>query len=192
MLACIPLGRSVPAKEVADLAGVPEPHLWRVVHMTAIAGFLHEPRPGHIEHTALSAPFVTNLSFFDTTMFLAEIAAPTALHMVTATQQHGLLESLSDSAYSVAFKTSKPFQLACVERTRLQRQWSAYRRCTGDMDEDITELLGRLNWHCLGRACIVDVSILFLVACYHSQALPVHSLLPDCMSRCVLTPQKLL
>ncbi|KAL9066490.1 MAG: hypothetical protein Q9161_007553 [Pseudevernia consocians] len=105
VLACIPLGGSIPAKEVADLAGVPETQLCRVVRMTAIAGFLHEPRPGHIAHTALSAPFVTNLSFLDTTMFLAEIAAPTALHMATATQRHGHLESPSDKAAMALAKT---------------------------------------------------------------------------------------
>ena len=173
-LACIPLSGSIPAKEVADLTGVPETQLCRVVRMTATAGFLHEPQPGHIAHTALSAPFVTNLSFLDATMFLAETAAPTALHMATATQRYGHVESPSDSAYSIAFNTSQPFQLACVERTRLQRQWSAYRRCTGDMDDSVTELLGRLNWRSLGSACIVDVSLLLLDACHDIQVCPVH------------------
>ena len=162
VLACIPLSGSIPAKEVADLAGVPETHLCRVMRMTATAGFLHEPQPGHISHTALSAPFVTNLSYLDATMFLAETAAPTALHMATATKRQGHLESPSDSAYSIAFKTSQPFQVACVERSRLQRQWSAYSRCAADMDDSVTELLGRLNWRSLGSACIVDVSLLLL------------------------------
>ena len=162
VLACIPLSGSIAAKDVADLTGVPETQLCRVVRMTATAGFLHEPRPGQIAHTALSAPFVTNLSYLDATKFLAETAAPTALHMTTATQRHGHLESPSDSAYSIAFNTSQPFQSACVERTKLQRQWSAYRRCAGDKDDGLTELLGRLNWRSLGSAYIVDVSVLLL------------------------------
>ena len=164
MLACIPLSGSILAKDLADLAGVPETHLWRVVRMTATASFLHESPPEHIAHTALSAPFVTNLSFLDATMFLAETAAPTALHMATATQRHGWLDSRSDSAYSIAFNTPQPFEAACVERARLHRQWSAYRRCAGDMDNSITELLGQLNWLSLGSACIVDVSLLLLDA----------------------------
>ena len=158
VLACVPLSGSILAKDVADMAGVPETHLWRVVRMTATAGFLHEFPPGHIAHTALSAPFVTNLSFLDATMFLAETAAPTALHMATATQRQGRPESPSDSAYSIAFNTPQPFEAACVERTRLHRQWSAYRLCAGDLDDSVTELLGRLNWLSLGSACIVDVS----------------------------------
>ncbi|KAF8852509.1 hypothetical protein BDZ45DRAFT_678306 [Acephala macrosclerotiorum] len=152
VLACIPLSGSITVQEVADLASVPEMQLCRVVRMTATAGFLHEPQPRHIAHTALSAPFVTNLAFLDAIMFLAETAAPTALQMA-AVQLHG-----HQSAYSTAFSTPQPFQSACVERTRLQRQWSAYRRCSGDVDDGVTDLLARLNWRGLGNACIVDVS----------------------------------
>ena len=87
VLACIPLSGSIPFKEVADLAGVPETQLCRIVRMTATAGFLYKPWPGHVAHTALSATFVTNLAFLDATMFLAETAAPTAMHMAMATQR---------------------------------------------------------------------------------------------------------
>ncbi|KAF2429263.1 O-methyltransferase family protein [Tothia fuscella] len=156
VLACIPLSGSIPIKEAADLAAVPETQLCRIVRMTATAGFLHEPDPGHIAHTALSAPFVTNLSFLDAAMFLAETAVPTALHMATATQRHGQICSSGKSAYSIAFNTSQPFELACVERARLQRQWAAYRSLAGDMDDCLIELLKRLNWWSLGNACIVD------------------------------------
>ncbi|KAH8810947.1 hypothetical protein F5884DRAFT_875917 [Xylogone sp. PMI_703] len=157
VLACIPLNGTVPTKDVADLAGVPEMQLCRVVRMTATAGFLQEPQPGFLAHTALSAPFVTNLSYLDATMFLAETAAPAALHMAAATQQHALLDSSNDSPYTIAFKTSQTFQSACNKRTKLQRQWSAYRWCAGDMDDSVTELLRQLNWRSLGNACIVDV-----------------------------------
>lgn len=124
--------------------------------MTATAGVLHEPQPGYVAHTALSAQFVTNLSFLDAAMFLAETAAPTALSMATATQSQGLHEA--NSAYSVAFNSMQPFQTACLERPRLLRQYSAYRRCAGEVDDSIVGLLGRLNWLSLGNACIVDVN----------------------------------
>ena len=174
VLACIPLSGSIAAKDVADLAGVPETQLCRIVRMTATAGFLHEPRTGNIAHTALSAPFITNLSYLDATKFLAETAAPTALHMITATQRHGHLESPRDSAYSIVFNTARPFQVAGVEQIKLQRQWSAYRRCTGDKDDCLTELLGQLNWRSLGSASIVDVSVLLLDACDINHFSPVY------------------
>lgn len=159
MLACSPLSGSVSAKDVADLAGVPEAQLCRIVRTTATAGFLHEPRPDHIAHTALSATFVTKLSNLDAAIFLAETAAPTALQMAVATQRNGQSDRLSVSAYTLAFSTSQTFQSVCKQQTKLRRQWSAYRRCMGDMDDSLTELLSQLDWHSLGNACIVEVSL---------------------------------
>lgn len=164
VLAYIRLNGSVPAKDVADLAGVPETQLCRIVRMTATAGFLHEPQPGHIAHTALSAPFVTKLSYLDAAMFLADIAAPVALQMAATTQRHGHSTSPSESAYALAFNTSQTFRSACEQRPKLRRQWSAYLQCAGDMDDSVAELLNRLDWRSLGNACIVDVSLVaFLI-----------------------------
>ncbi|KAF2272828.1 O-methyltransferase family protein [Westerdykella ornata] len=158
VLACIPLTGTISMKDVADLAVVPESQLRRVIRMTATVGFLREPSVGQIAHTPLSASFVTNLSFLDATMFLAETSAPAALHMATSTLRNEPQEELGDSAYSIAFKSSQSFESACAERTRLQRQWSAYRRCVGDFEDHLPGILGRLNWRSLGNACIVDVS----------------------------------
>lgn len=130
--------------------------------MTATAGFLREPQPGHIAHTALSAPFVAKLFNLDAAMFLAETAAPTALKMAAATQRHGQSDSPSESAYSLTFNTAQTFQSACEQRTKLQRQWSAFLRCAGDREDSVTELLSQLDWHNLGNACIVDVSFVRL------------------------------
>jgi hypothetical protein len=160
VLACIPLDGSISIEEVADLASVPETLLSRVVRMTATVGFLQEPQPGHIAHTRLSTPFVTNLAFQDATMFLADTAAPAALHMAAATQRHG-----QTSAYSIAFPRSQPFFSACIENTKLQRQWLAYCRCVSAVEHSVTELISRLKWRRLGNACIVDVSLKIFDAC---------------------------
>lgn len=128
--------------------------------MTATAGFLHEPQPSYVAHTALSAKFVTELSFFDATMFLAERAAPTAMHMTTATQRHGHADTNSDSggsAYSIAFNTTQPFESACMEQPRLQRQYAAYSQHAGSTTDGFVELLSRLNWRSIGNACVVEV-----------------------------------
>lgn len=159
VLACVPLNDSVPAKDVADLTGVPETQLRRIVRMTATAGFLHEPEPGYIAHTALSAPFVTQLCYLDAAMFLAETAAPAALQMAAATKLlHNGQAAGDTTAYALAFNTSQTFQAACEQRPKLQRQWPAFLRCAGDVDDSVPELLGRLDWLSLGSACIVDVS----------------------------------
>lgn len=137
-----------------------ETQLARIVRMTATAGFLSEPQPGYIAHTALSAPFVSNLSYLDAAMLLAETAAPAALHMTAATQRcmDGHSDRPEASAYSLAFNTSQTFQSAYEQRPRLHRQWLAYLRYTGAEDDGIIELLNGLDWFSLSSACIVDVS----------------------------------
>lgn len=162
VLACIPLGGSVAAREVADLADVPEILLVRIVRLMATAGFLGEPQPGHIAHTALSASFVTDLGYLDAAMLLAKTAAPTALQMTAATQIYmdGHPHRPATSAYSLAFNTAQTFQSACEEQPRLNSQWLAYLRCTESEGDGITGLLSGTGWFnlALGSARVVDVS----------------------------------
>lgn len=161
VLACIPLNDSAPMKDVADLIGVSEGQLSRIVRMTATAGFLREPSPGFVTHTALSARFVTQSSFLDAAMFLAETGVPAALQTSVATRLQGQPGQSPDTAtaYATAFNTSQPFYLACEQRKKLQRQWPAFSRCTVDAEEGVMEVLGQLDWLRVGDACVVDVSL---------------------------------
>ncbi|KAM7211850.1 hypothetical protein V8F06_012762 [Rhypophila decipiens] len=162
VLACIPLNDTVPIKDIADLTGVPETELSRIVRMTSTVGFLAEPREGYIAHTALSAPYVTELNYLDAATFLAEIAVPASLQMAAATtaqvQKDDKTGEGSSSAYTLAFKTGNlSFQSACQQRSKLQRQWPAFLRCLGDRDDSVAEVLSRLDWLSLGSACVVDL-----------------------------------
>ncbi|KAI1410241.1 hypothetical protein F5Y13DRAFT_168007 [Hypoxylon sp. FL1857] len=159
VLACIPLSDNAPIKDVADLTGVSEMQLSRIVRMTATAGFLREPKPGYIAHTALSARFVTQYSFLDAALFLAETGVPAALQTSVATRFQGQPGRPSDATtpYSIAFNTSQAFPLACEQRKKLQRQWPAFSRCAGDVEDSVTEVLSQLDWLRVGSACIVDV-----------------------------------
>ena len=160
VLAYIPLNGSVPIKDIAELADVPEITLSRVVRMMATAGFLSEPQPARIAHTALSAQFVTKLCYLDAVMFLAETAAPVSLKMGEATRQFPRSNLPNESAYSVAFSTSQPFQAVCRQKPKISRQWSAYLQCAEDLSDSMTDILGRLDWRNVRKACMIDVSIL--------------------------------
>ena len=128
--------------------------------MTATAGFLHEPQPAHVAHSALSAPFVTRPSYLDAVMFLSETAAPAALHMTAATQRFGQSQRPHESAYNVALNTSVTFASMCEQRSKLQRQWPAYlHHAMGDVELSITDVLTCFDWLSLGNATVVEVSL---------------------------------
>ncbi|EKG11359.1 hypothetical protein MPH_11520 [Macrophomina phaseolina MS6] len=158
VLACIPLSGSVPLRDVSELAGVPESQLSRIVRMTATAGFLREPQPGHVAHTALSAQFVLKPSYLDAAMFLAGTAVPAALKMPIATQRFGHSCETNESAYNLAFNTSTTFSSSCEQRKKLQRQWSAYLRYVADQwDDGVGHILKSFDPLRLANASVVEV-----------------------------------
>lgn len=155
ILSCIPTecNPGVPVRDVAELAGVPEVQLSRVVRLAATGGFLREPTANHVSHTPLSAHFATNQSLLDATAFLARSATPAALHMASATSRLGL-----ESAYAVTAMQS--FTTALEQRPTLRRQYSAYQRHVAGVPKEraIVDVLLHLDWSSLGDACIVEVS----------------------------------
>lgn len=137
-------------KDVADLADVPDTQLHHVLRLMGMAGFTREPLPGFVEHTTLSAGFVNRPTILDAGMFLAETAAPFALHMTEATkgQHHDSSQGHSDSDNSPAHSAAgssrtaswhpsgnnnkQTFQAAYEQRPKLRMQWPAFFRCLGD------------------------------------------------------------
>ncbi|KAJ5761822.1 uncharacterized protein N7511_005204 [Penicillium nucicola] len=159
ILACIPLDESMAIKDLADLAGVSEIQLGRVIRLVATSGILQEPITNYVSHTHLSAQFVTNQSLLDAAVFMAEVAVPTALQMPMATQRFGSSRNPTETAYSLALRTIQPFGVAIQEQPKLSRQWSAYLRHTVGLhqEKEIVEMLSQLKWSNLGNAFIVEV-----------------------------------
>lgn len=170
ILACIPLQGRLPIKDLASLTSVSLDQLTRVIRLTASAGFLAEPQANHVEHTHLSAAFILNPSYLDAVMFMAEAAAPAALHMAEATHNktpafsHRSFASTS-AAYISPDIAAKSFHKACGENPRLRRQLSAYLHHAGGLHDaaDVVQILNQLNWSQIpgcnnGRgACLVEV-----------------------------------
>lgn len=172
VLAYIPLGENVPISDIAELAGLPASQLARVVRMTATAGFLLEPQPDHVAHTSLSAAFVQRLHYLDATLFLGKVSAPEGLRMAERTKRgdYYLEDSGSDGRNDNTCKrrteTQKnlPTRLS-LQNPKLQRSWSTFLQCLGDVDDSIDEVLLRLDWNSLGKATIVDVSLRLVSTC---------------------------
>ncbi|KAI1405399.1 hypothetical protein F4819DRAFT_423921 [Hypoxylon fuscum] len=157
VLACIPLQGRVPSNDVAVLLGVPESQLVRIVQMTATEGFLCQPEPGKLAHTALSAPFVEDPSLMDAALFLSEIAGPTAFQMAAATRRWGPSSKGNETPYNIALNTSTAFFSACQQSPRMRRQWPSYLQYgMGDVEAGVTDVLTKLDWRSLGSSTIVD------------------------------------
>ncbi|KIW05309.1 uncharacterized protein PV09_03834 [Verruconis gallopava] len=156
VLACIPSNETVPIKDVAQLLAVPESQLVRVIRMTATVGFLQEPQPGHVAHTALSRFFLSRNSNRDAAIFLAQYAAPAALEMASdspgSPEKEQFLSFNGDSC-------DPPLRMRAQGSVRLQRQWRAY--CEHVLErwdaDDIAKVLSRLDWSNLpGNAQVVE------------------------------------
>ena len=159
ILACIPPDASLPIEDLAALAGVPEVQLRRVIRLTASSGFLQETAPNYVSHTPMSDHFRARQSICDALAFIAEPMTPAALHMPSATRTAsvaGSKDSLS-TAYSLAFKGSRPFHAACQDQLKLERQWIAFLAHGAGLhsEDELVDTLSRLNWSRLGNACII-------------------------------------
>jgi len=156
ILAFIPHLGSIAIQDIAELADVPEDQLRRIVRMTAAAGFLHEPQPGHIEHTPLSAPFGNRPSYYDALMFLTTTAAPAAMQMVATTQR---LRHHQQPLQGTGLFNDLPLVASFQGQATPRRQWPSYlRHALGDQDSSIASILKSFNWDSLGEATVVDVS----------------------------------
>ncbi len=159
VLACIPLDDAVAFRDVADICGVPENQLCRVTRLMATAGFLREPRAGHVGHSPLSAQFVTEPALLDAAMFLAGTAAPAALKMPLATKRFATSDRADQSAYAAAFDTTVPLASVFELQPRLQRQFDTFLSfVTSDDVAGVRDVVMRVDWASLGNATVVDVS----------------------------------
>jgi hypothetical protein len=130
--------------------------LSRAIRLLATRGFLQEQQPGCVAHTPLSAQFITSQSLLDASVFVAESAAPAALQMQISTQRFGAAQGPAEAAMGAM----RPFQSGLQERSKLRRQWAAYLRHAAGLhqEEEVLDVISRLNWSNLGNACIVEVS----------------------------------
>ncbi|KAH8698803.1 hypothetical protein BGW36DRAFT_293914 [Talaromyces proteolyticus] len=157
--AYIPLEGGASVKDVADLIGVPETQLCRVIRMVTTAGFLQLSQQGYITHTPLSISFVAKPSYLDAAMFLAGTAAPAALEMTAAIKQpSGSSEKSSNTMHNTSFNNTIFSSAGETQSPRLQRQWHSYLRYgTGYICDTATDILTCLEPLRNGNASVVEV-----------------------------------
>ncbi|ETS76958.1 hypothetical protein PFICI_10832 [Pestalotiopsis fici W106-1] len=155
ILACVPLSGSVPIKDVADLAGVPVSQLAHVIRFMATAGFMKEPRRGEVAHTPQSAAFVTDPSFLDAGIFLAQVSARSARKMA----QNSAISTLmgGDGANNGSDFDNGELLKSTSESPRVQREVTAYLHYVVNEVSDTANLLAQLDWRKLGSSSVVEI-----------------------------------
>jgi hypothetical protein len=158
VLACIPLAQTVAVQDVADVSGVPFQQLLRLIRTTATTGFLHEPQPGLVKHTPLSAQFVKKPFLTDAVTFLSNTALPAALQMGKATRLQTQLANTKQTACNLVTQPKVSLGAECKRHPELKRQVAAYQRLRQNaFDDSVTEILSSLDWTNLGDATVVQV-----------------------------------
>ncbi|EED18975.1 conserved hypothetical protein [Talaromyces stipitatus ATCC 10500] len=159
VLAYIPQDGSALMKDISDLINVSESQLCRIIRMVTPMGFLKEPQPGYVAHSALSASFASKQSYVDAMMFLANTLAPAALGMATAQHDSEYHEHARNSLCNHESAISTTF--SSIDKTQLpllQRRWHAYlRHGMGYFCDTATDILTCLEPFRMEKALIVEV-----------------------------------
>ncbi|KAH0120427.1 hypothetical protein KCU60_g884, partial [Aureobasidium melanogenum] len=151
VLACIPIEHPTTFEDVAELASVSESQLIRIARIAAMAGFLREPKPGHVVHSALSAQFVLEPFSLDALLFISDVVNPTSMQMTRATKTYGETQNPDRTPYQLVFHTTPD----SVVDTKLRRQHAAFGRLSAY--NYVTDLSSIYDWHSLGAGIVVEV-----------------------------------
>ncbi|KAG9854989.1 hypothetical protein KCU98_g2057, partial [Aureobasidium melanogenum] len=151
VLACIPIEHPTTFEDVAELASVPKCQLIRVTRIAAMAGFLREPKPGHVVHSALSAQFVLEPFSLDALLFISDVVNPTSMQMTKATKTYGETQHTDRTPYQLVFHTTPD----SIVDTKLRRQHAAFDRLSAY--NYVTDLSSIYDWHSLGAGKVVEV-----------------------------------
>ena len=137
--------------------------------MAMTGGFLREPEPEYVAHSAISAAFVTQPAFQDWAQFMTSYSAPTAHHLAEATDRWGDTQASNQTAYNIAFNTELPFFAHVAESKERTEMFAKYMRSLGHSEAlALRHVLDGFNWAGLGEAHIIDVS-----CSYRSHFVPV-------------------
>lgn len=164
VLAYIPQDGSALIKDISDLINVSESQLRQIIRMVTPIGFLKEPQPGYVAHSALSASFASKQSYVDAMMFLANTLAPAALGVATAQHDSKYHEHARNSMCNHELATSTTFSsIDTTQSPLLQRRWHAYlRHGMGYFCDIATDILTCLEPLRKEKALIVEVRHSFI------------------------------
>lgn len=99
--------------------------------------------------------------------FLGQVSAPACLRLSEMTKRGDVPLERSPSedgqdalidVNPISATTNIPMVLG-LQHPKLYRSWATFLQYLGDVDDSVDEVLVCLDWHSLGKATVVDVSL---------------------------------
>src|SRR5262245_56157112 len=104
----VPLDRPISFADIAQARGVDEDILKRVLRHAMTNRIFHEPEPGLVAHTSVSALLARSPSLNDWVGYTCDETYPASAKLVEAHAKYGNSQNPSQAAYSIAFDTNEP------------------------------------------------------------------------------------
>lgn len=155
-------GKSISYAALAQEAKVPLATMKAVTRMAMVFGFFRETHGGDLQHTALSSSFATDPNSYNWVMYMAKETAPTVAHFVKATERWPGSEKKNETAYSLSRGTDLSFFDHINLSPERANEFGAYMKsqAANRKGTSVDLLAEGFNWASLGKATVVDVSIL--------------------------------
>ncbi|KAF2169982.1 hypothetical protein M409DRAFT_64377 [Zasmidium cellare ATCC 36951] len=151
--------KSTTYEKLAEGSHVSLPTLKSVARMAMIHGFLRETSTGEIQHSELSASFVTVPDYYNWMMYMATQTAPTVANFVKATERWPESEKKNETAYSLSRGTDLSFFEHINVSPDLANEFGLYMKSqAANKAGTRVELLREgFDWASLGNATVVDI-----------------------------------
>ena len=129
--------------------------------MAITSNLLCEPSLDSVSHSATSAMLIENPSFHDVAVWITEMTVPTAAKLVEASERWPQSVAKNQTAYNIAMGTDLPFFDHLATSPEKMKQFTDYMKSVADVEGSaIKHLLNGFDWTGLGKATVVDVSLI--------------------------------
>lgn len=156
----VPLDHGVTFAQIAKERSVDEDLLKRILRHAMTNRIFHEPEPGVVAHTSVSALLARSKSLNDWVGYTCDETYPASAKLVEAHEKYGNSQKPNESAYSIAFDTDEPmFTHLTKFPDREQRFANTMIEMTSTEGYGVHHLVEGYNWEDIGKSTVVDVRI---------------------------------
>lgn len=161
----VPLEGTASFTKIAEITGVERKRLTRVLRHAMTDHVFCEPEHGRVAHTAMSAALAQVKPSRDVVGYLLEEGFPSSAKFVEATTKFTDSTAANETAFNLAFDTDiRSLDWIDSDALRADRFAGAMKSLASNPSHDVQHLVDGYDWNGLGRALVVDVSLISFLA----------------------------